>query len=55
MKESVVIGLRTVVAAVCFAAVILARPHVGWLGLAVMLAGLGGLLILLDRYNRRFR
>jgi hypothetical protein len=47
--------MRTLIAAGCVVAVVVARPTVGWGHLAVMLAGLAGLLLVLASYNRRFR
>lgn len=59
MKEStrttLLVAARTAFAAVCVAVVVIVRPSVGWGGLAVMLAALGGLLVLLATYNRRFQ
>lgn len=59
MKEStrsvLLVSARTLVAAVCVGAVIVARRTVGWTNLAVMLVALVGLLAVLASYNRRFR
>ncbi|MPY58740.1 hypothetical protein FNH08_16685 [Streptomyces spongiae] len=59
MKEStrtaLLVTARTVVAAACLTLVVVARTTVGWGHLALMLAGLAGLLALLASYNRRFR
>ncbi|MEV0830273.1 DUF6903 family protein [Nonomuraea rubra] len=59
MKDStrgaLVVAARTLVAAVCVAVVISARTPIGWGELALMLAGLGGLLAVLASYNRRWR
>lgn len=47
--------LRTVLALGCVAAVVVARPSVGWGSLAVMLVALAVLLGLLAEYNRKYR
>ncbi|SDM25626.1 hypothetical protein SAMN05421874_1484 [Nonomuraea maritima] len=58
MKDStrgaLVVAARTLVAAVCVAAVVAARTTVGWGNLAIMLCGLAGLLAVLASYNRRY-
>jgi len=59
MKEStrtaVLVTARAVAALACVVAVVVARTTVGWGNLLVMLAALGGLLVLLASYNRRFQ
>ncbi|MGW4796822.1 DUF6903 family protein [Nonomuraea sp. NPDC004297] len=59
MKDStrgaLLVAARTLVAAGCVVAVVAARTPVGWGNLAVMLAGLAGLLAVLAWYNRRWR
>jgi hypothetical protein len=54
-RDALTVTARAAVAAACIAAVITARPTIGWGSLAIMLAGLVGLLALLASYNRRFR
>ncbi|HET6483315.1 MAG TPA: hypothetical protein VFG35_25205 [Actinoplanes sp.] len=49
------IVLRALVALACVAAVIVARPTVGWGHLAVQLVALLVLLALLADYNRKYR
>lgn len=46
---------RTIVVAGCVTVVVIMRTTVGWDSLLVMLAALGGLLVLLALYNRRFQ
>ncbi|PZE23554.1 MULTISPECIES: DUF6903 family protein [unclassified Curtobacterium] len=59
MKEStaaaLVIVARVVAVLVCVVLVVVARTHVGWPSLLLMLVGLAGLIAVLWSYNRRFR
>ncbi|GAA1634590.1 hypothetical protein GCM10009733_034500 [Nonomuraea maheshkhaliensis] len=59
MKDStrgvLLVTTRTIIAAVCVAAVVVARTTVGWGSLAIMLGALAVLLGVLASYNRRFR
>ena len=59
MREStrgaVSVVIRTLVALACVAVVVFARVTTGWADLAVMLAALAGLLLLLARYNAKYR
>jgi hypothetical protein len=54
-RGALVVTARTLVAAGCVAVVVAARTPVGWGNLALMLAGLAGLLAVLASYNRRWR
>jgi hypothetical protein len=47
--------MRTLIAAGCVVTVVVARQTAGWGHLAVMLAALGGLILVLASYNRRYR
>ncbi|MEV0616798.1 hypothetical protein AB0I81_26005 [Nonomuraea sp. NPDC050404] len=54
-RSALLVTVRTLIAAVCVAVVVSARTPVGWANLAIMLAGLAGLLAVLASYNRRWR
>jgi hypothetical protein len=53
-RTALVVTARTVAVAACVALVV-TRTAVGWGSLLVMLGALGGLLVMLAAYNRRFQ
>lgn len=54
-RSTLLVTVRTLVAAACVTLVVAARTTVGWENLLLMLAGMAGLLAMLAAYNRRFR
>jgi len=54
-RATLVIVAKALFFVACLAAVIIGQRTVGWWNLALMLAGLGGLLALLWSYNRRYQ
>lgn len=55
LRDRLVTIARLLAAAVCVTVVVIAHRTVSWTSLAIMLAGLSGLLLLLGSYNRRYR
>lgn len=51
----VALVLRLLAAAGCVAVIVIAHGTVSWVNLAIMLAGLAGLIVLLAQYNRKYR
>ncbi|WZH35559.1 MAG: hypothetical protein PIR02_12325 [Microbacterium enclense] len=55
VREIVTATAALLVFLVCVTVVIVNQQTVGWVNFLAMLAGLGGLIVMLALYNRRFR
>lgn len=55
LRDRLLTIARLLAVAVCVVVVVIAHRTVSWANLGMMLAGLAGLLLLLNGYNRRYR